>query len=94
VWGCCGISARPGRTSLDDHIPPSPLSWRWIALTVLIFAGATVLAYNLPLLDIAGYNQLSLMEFGFAAVGLVWLPSIAIVVGLRAYDRETRRLEP
>ncbi len=79
-----------GAALLDAHIPPKPLSKRWILFAVIIFAALTVLGYELPLIDIGGYNQLSLMEFGFAALGFGWLPLLAAVFSVRAMDRQSR----
>lgn len=80
------------RTVLDHSIPPTPLRWSWIGVVALVFAASTILAYHLPLVMVAGYNQLSLMEFGFAGVGFLWFPLIAGVIGGRALERQSRKL--
>jgi hypothetical protein len=79
-----------GKTLLDEHIPPTPLSWPSIGLTLVIFAGSTIVAYRLPLVELFGLNQFSLMTLGFAGVGLGWLPLIAMVLGVQALDRQAR----
>lgn len=79
-----------GRTLLDGHVPPVPLGWGWIALMTGLFLGSSVLAYGLPLVELLGINQFSLMTLGFAGVGLGWLPLIAMVLGVRALDQQAR----
>ncbi len=84
--------ANKGRTVLDDSIPPRALHPAWIGATMVVFGLACVIAYQLPLVTIAGYNQLSVMELGFAAVGFLWLPLVAGVLGGQAFDRQMRKL--
>jgi len=79
-----------GRTVLDEHIPTTALSPVWLLLAIGIFSGMTVLAYNLALLDIVGFNQFLLMEFGFALVGFGWFPLVVGFIGARAYERQSR----
>lgn len=79
-----------GDVLLDVHIPPTPPPVIWLIAALGIFAGATAFGYHLPLLDIAGYSQLSLMEFGFAGVGTLWLPTVAAVVSIHGMDRVGR----
>lgn len=79
-----------GRTLMDDHLPPRLLSPLWVILVLIVFAGSAVLAYALPELNIAGYNQYSLVGIGFAAVGFLWLPLIAAVLSVRAIDYYSR----
>lgn len=91
---CIGIlwsqHSDKGAALLDAHLPPAPLAWGWIAAALLIFAGAMVFAYDLPLIPIEGINQYVLMDFGFVAVGSSWLPLVAMVLGVRAIDRQSR----
>ena len=84
--------ANKGRTVLDDSIPPMALHPTWIGATIAVFSVATVIAYQLPLVTIGGYNQLSVMELGFAAVGFLWFPLVAGVLGGQAFDRQMRKL--
>ena len=58
--------------------------------SLAIFAGSTIVAYRLPLVELFGLNQFSLMTLGFAGVGLGWLPLIAMVLGVQALDRQAR----
>ncbi|GAB4513118.1 MAG: hypothetical protein OHK0046_13570 [Anaerolineae bacterium] len=82
--------ADTGRTVLDANMPPRPLPLLWLGLAFIITAGMTYVAYELPLLDILGYNQLSFMEFGFALVGFGWFPLLAAVIGGSAMERRLR----
>jgi hypothetical protein len=83
-----------GSILLDSHIPPDFLSWRWILTSAVAFVVMAMLGYNLPLFNIAGYNQFAIMEIGFMAVGFGWLPTIAIRIGVRALDRQMRVHQP
>jgi len=81
-----------GDIIMDTYVPVRTPAWRWLGSAGIIFISSTVFFYSLPLLNILGYNQLSLMEFGFAAVGFLWFPIIAIIIGGRAVDRQMSRL--
>mgnify|MGYP000350740291 CR=1 FL=1 len=82
-----------GKTLFDSHLPPTPLGWLWIVLAIVIFSGAAIISYNIPLITVFDFNQLSVMEFAFAFGGLVWLPLVAAVFSVRAIDRQAQRLE-
>lgn len=73
-------------TLLDSHLPMQPLNLVWLAIAVAIFIIMTIAAYNIPLVGTQEINQLWLMEIGFAAVGSVWLPLIAMVIATRGID--------
>ncbi len=77
------------RQLLDAHIPPTPLSPLWVFWSLAVFAGVTIMAYDLPRLDFMGVNQLTLMEWGFTGFATVWLPIVTAQVGLRAMTRLT-----
>jgi hypothetical protein len=77
-----------GHTLLDGHIPASPPAWGWLLVTTGLFFGAAVFGYNLPLLQVGDFNQLTLIGVGFTAYGLVWLPTISLVLGVQAYLRQ------
>lgn len=97
VFGCMTVlwfqRTVKGPMVLDNHIPPRPLRPVWIFLTIGVFVWAAVFAYNLPLLNIVGASQLTLMQLGFTVVGFAWFPLIAIVIGIRALDRQLSKLE-
>jgi hypothetical protein len=42
----------------------------------------------LPLIQIQQANQLSFIGVGFTAYGLAWLPTVSLVLGIRAYGRQ------
>jgi hypothetical protein len=85
--------ADKGAALLDSHIPPTPLRWLWIVLALVIFSASAIFSYGIPLLNVLGFNQLSVMEFAFALGGLVWLPLVAAVFSVRAIDRQAQKLE-
>jgi hypothetical protein len=82
-------SAR-GKMLLDGHIPAYPLHRRRILISGVIFLIMAALGFILPLVNLWGINQFFLMTLGFAGVGLGWLPFIAMVLGVRALDRQSR----
>lgn len=57
-------------------------------LATVLFLGAGVVGYSLPFN--ADGEQLALLVGLFTAFGLVWLPTISLVMGVRAYRRLTR----
>lgn len=75
-----------GKILLDEHMPPTALNPLWIVLASAVFMGVTLFAYSLPLLDFGEYNQLWLMEIGFFALGILWLPLVAVVIAMRGID--------
>lgn len=83
---------RGKRGLLDVYLPPARPPWMALAGAMLVAAGMAAFAYQLPLIDFTIHNQLSLMQLGFAAVGTLWIPLVAMAVGLQALDREARKL--
>jgi hypothetical protein len=57
-------------------------------LAVLLFLGVGVVGYSLPF-HLDG-EQLALIIGLFTAFGLVWLPTVSLVMGVRAYRKLTR----
>ena len=76
---------------MSAHIPPQPLSPLWIIIMIVVFIGASVFSYSLPLVGNADVNQLRLMEIGFSAVGVLWMPFVGTVVAFRGIDRQMRQ---
>lgn len=88
-------SQRPekGKMLMDAHFPPMipPLAWLIGALGV--FITGTTLGYGLPLITTGGFSQLYLLELAFAGIGFIWLPLVASVLAVRAFERQTRKLD-
>lgn len=80
------------RTLLDAHFPPAPPQWLWCIGALIVFGATTILVYDLPLVEIAGQNQLTLIEYVFAGLGFGWLPFVAAIISTRAIDRQYRKL--
>lgn len=57
-------------------------------LPALLFLGAGALGFSLPFSP--NGEQLSLIIGVFTAFGLVWLPTVSLVMGVRAYRKLTR----
>lgn len=75
---------------LETHLPVEAPPARWFILAALIFTGMTLLSYHLPLVGDPEHNQLWLMEIGYAAVGVTWLPALACVIAIHGIDRVMR----
>lgn len=75
---------------MEKFLPLKPQAFYCVPLALLTFVGVTYLAYNLPRIQAAFVDQLWLMEIGFFAVGLLWLPIVASVIAVRAFDRLMR----
>lgn len=58
-------------------------------VAVSLFLGAGVVGYSLPFN--ADGEQLALIVGLFTAFGLVWLPTVSLVMGVRAYRKLTRQ---
>ncbi|PJF30322.1 MAG: hypothetical protein CUN52_04270 [Phototrophicales bacterium] len=88
-------SQRPdkGKMLMDAHFPPiiPPIAWLIGALGV--FISGTILGYGLPLITPSGFSQLYLLELAFAGIGFVWLPLVASVLAVRAFERQARKLD-
>jgi hypothetical protein len=77
-------------TLLEQHIPPKHLSPLWVLAIMATFALSAFLAYSLPLVINDQLNQLWLMQTGFAIVGTLWYPLIAIVIAFGGVDQQMR----
>jgi hypothetical protein len=75
-------------TLLDACLPVAPLAPGWIALAIVIFGAASVIAYDAPLIGNETINQLWVVVVGFTLYGLGWLPLVSAVLGVRAYIRQ------
>lgn len=79
-----------GTILLDHYLPLKPLALPWIIGTLLLFLSIAAFIYHLPLVTIFGLNQLAVIEFAFAGVGFLWLPTIAAVLGTETFSRQLR----
>ena len=77
-------------TLLDGRIPLRLLPLTWTLAAGAFFFVMSVLVYNLPLIEVANLNQLTLIILGFTAYGMGWLPLICLVLGVRTAARMTR----
>lgn len=80
-----------GRTLLDGHIPVVPPPLITLLLAAALFLVSAVAAYQLPLIEVAGVNQLLLIGVGFTAYGVAWLPAVSLALGLQAYLRQIQK---
>jgi len=80
-------------TYLEKTLPITPLPTGWVALGLLLFGGVAFPAYFLPLIGTTELNQLSVVVFGFTLYGLAWLPTVSLVLGVRAYIRQIQSIK-
>lgn len=75
---------------IQNHLPVRPLNIVWIVLATALLIGAGVFAYNLPLMGVGDFNQLTFVVYGFTLYGLAWLPTVSLILGSRAYIRQVQ----
>lgn len=75
---------------LETHFPIQAPPASWFLLAAGVFTATTLIAFHLPLIGDAEHNQLWLMEIGYAAVGVSWLPVLACIIAMHGIDRVMR----
>jgi hypothetical protein len=86
IW----FEARPqGVTLIDDSLPLQLQSFTIPVISALLFLVTGVVAHSLPFTTETVPIELFIALF--AGFGLVWLPTISLVMGIRAYRRMTRQ---
>lgn len=75
---------------LEKFLPLQPQGLLYLPLALLSFMAVAYVAYGLPRIQASVVDQLWLMEIGFFGVGLFWLPIVASVIAVRAFDRMMR----
>jgi hypothetical protein len=78
-----------GATLLDASMPPKAPSTFALAALAGLYLGAAAIAHSLPFAGDPG--PFSLLIGLFAAFGLVWLPTVSLVLGVRSYRRLSRQ---
>lgn len=68
----------------DRLLPPARLNPLWLIVTAALFVGAALIGANLPPVNVAGFTPFSLLSLVFSLTGIVWLPFVAAVIGVRA----------
>lgn len=82
---------RAGRALLDARIPPRLPPVLTLAAALALFFALAAAGYHLPLLEIGPFNLLTLIGVAFTAYGVTWLPTVSLVLGVRAYLRQAQR---
>jgi hypothetical protein len=94
-WGILYFRGRAkGRTLLDNRLPVRPPAPGLLLAALAVFLIATVVAFNLPLIEVGGLNSFSFIGLGFLAYGLAWLPTVSLVLGIQAYLRQIDIRDP
>ncbi len=79
---------RKGETLLDGRIPPQPPPLSVMLRTLGVFLLVGVIAFSLPPLQVGSITPVVLIGLGFTGYGLAWLPTVALVLGVRGYLRQ------
>jgi hypothetical protein len=79
-----------GDTYSDAFLTFHP-PWRWLGAGVSLFVIAAALGWQLPR-GAGAADPVALITTVFTAFGVVWMPAVALVLGLRAFRRDTRAL--
>jgi hypothetical protein len=74
-----------------DRLAQIAPRWRWLAIGAVGLAVGAAVGWLLPRASNAA-DPLTLISAVMTAFGIVWLPTTALVLGLRALQRETRAL--
>ncbi|MBZ0276850.1 MAG: hypothetical protein K8I60_11935 [Anaerolineae bacterium] len=79
---------------LDYCVPVQPPPAGQLVTMLILFTVVAGIGYSIPLIDIQGVNQQTIIALGFTAYGLAWLPTVALVLGARTYIHQvqTRRM--
>jgi hypothetical protein len=80
--------SKRGVSLLEGALPPAPLK-PGMLITVVMFLAAGVIGYGLPR-GIGENDPLALLGALYTAFGVVWLPTVSLVIGGRAFIRQVR----
>jgi hypothetical protein len=81
------------RSLIENRVPFRSPSGVWLALVTAILLWAGTLGYSLPQIGNPRPAQFDFIVIGFALYGAAWLPTVTLVLGLRAYIRQTQRID-
>lgn len=83
---------RRGRapTALDRALPPTPVRWPHLAVAAAFFPASGAAGFLLSQMA-AGATLSGLLALAYAAYGLVWLPTVSLVLGVQGWRRLTRQ---
>ncbi|MCA9911380.1 MAG: hypothetical protein KC519_22155 [Anaerolineae bacterium] len=90
-WAALWATALMKGAAYVDLLAVFEVRWRWLGIGLLILAGAMALGWSLP--RGAGIaDPVAVIGGVMTAFGIVWLPTVALVLGARALQRQTRAL--
>ena len=87
IW----FQERKKGATLLDHLARKRPAWGSLALIIVGFGLAGAVGYGLPRGDM-DTDPLALISALFTAYGLIWLPAVSIVLGARAFSRQSRAM--
>lgn len=85
-WMMLWFQQRSGRPTLLDT--PQPVSAFTLLIAACLFLAGGVVGYGIPF---GSGQQRDVIMALFTAFGMVWLPTVSLVVGVRAYRSATRQ---
>jgi hypothetical protein len=74
-------------TWLDRLLPVRIVGWPWLLVSAIVFLTAGVWTFQLPPPTAEAPGALAALSIAFGTLGLMWLPAVSLVLGLRAYRR-------
>jgi hypothetical protein len=77
-------------TPLEAALPAGPAAWSWLAGGAALFLLGGLVGYSLPAGG-SGLDAAGLLALAFTAYGLVWLPTVSLVLGVKGWRRLTRQ---
>ncbi|MCL4250818.1 MAG: hypothetical protein KJ065_21885 [Anaerolineae bacterium] len=90
-WAALWATARMKGAAYVDLLAVFEPRWRWLGIGLLILAGAAALGWSLPRGEGIA-DPVAVIGGVMTAFGIVWLPTVALVLGARALQRQTRAL--
>ncbi len=82
------FQANSDATNWLDHLSPMrTASGLWLLIAAVVFLGAGATTFQLSAPTEASPGLLAALSIAFGTLGLVWLPAVSLVLGLRAYRR-------
>lgn len=90
-WAALWATARSKGDAYTDLLATFAPRRRWLGLGLGIFAAAVAVGWMLPRGE-GATDPIAVIGGVMTAFGIVWLPTVALVLGARMFQRQTRAL--
>jgi len=90
-WATLWATARAKGATYVDLLGTFAPRWRWLGMGLGMFAVAVALGWSLPRGQ-GATDPIAVIGGVMTAFGIVWLPTVALVLGARMFQRQTRAL--